>query len=486
MDRVLPAASDATDAAAAPDTAPASLENVTWLVSGLRPTSAVQEILADQVWRLRFEPSLAPPTSRVILRCETTTGWGLDDPELIECHWHRPPYVLPIQLVRYAPQSALREVLDSAVVVTRGSRVAFEDRVVKVAARLVRDWLAGTSRGAWDADATGLWQHGLRLVSAKEERRPRRGGGTIDRLRRVCRDRLCTEWWSVGSTPVSMAGVVRTGRLGAIDWRAPINGSHYLADPFPWPGTGKLLCEEMPVRGGKGRIIAIDAYAPAPRQRDGAAQQVILETAQHHSYPATLCVSDVVWLLPVATVRGSTTLYRLHGDGALTEVAAIAKDRRLADPTLFRHDGRYWIACTDLDVGMHDNLCLLHAARPEGPWLPHRLWPVRIDIRGARPAGSLFDLDGQLHRPGQDCAATYGAAIAIHRVDVLTPDAYEETLVCMLRPDPTGPFPDGLHTVVHDGTRCWVDGKRFVPHPLTAMHRVLDRLRSMLSRRQTA
>jgi hypothetical protein len=32
----------------------------------------------------------------------------------------------------------------------------------------------------------------------------------------------------------------------------------------------------------------------------------------------------------------------------------------------------------------------------------------------------------------------------------------------VLRPDPTGPFPDGLHTLVHDGERFWLDGKRFV------------------------
>jgi hypothetical protein len=35
-------------------------------------------------------------------------------------------------------------------------------------------------------------------------------------------------------------------------------------------------------------------------------------------------------------------------------------------------------------------------------------------------------------------------------------------LVTILRPDCSGPFPHGLHTLVHDGEKFWVDGKRFV------------------------
>ena len=105
---------------------------------------------------------------------------------------------------------------------------------------------------------------------------------------------------------------------------------------------------------------------------------------------------------------------------------------------------------------------LLHADRLEGPWVPHRLTPVKIDIAGARPAGPLFKVGEALFRPGQDCSRTYGGGIAIHRVDVLNEDTYRETKVSALAPDPDGPFPDGIHTLAVDGDRVWVDGKRFV------------------------
>jgi hypothetical protein len=155
-------------------------------------------------------------------------------------------------------------------------------------------------------------------------------------------------------------------------------------------------------------------------------------------------------------------IYRLDDDGQLIPLCDPAPLSRLADPTLFRWDGRFWLACTDLDLGVHDNLCLFYASTITGPWTPHVRWPVKIDIRGARPAGMMFVSGGRLFRPGQDCAATYGAAVAIHEILTLNERDFGETLVAVLRPDRSGPFPHGLHTLVHDGERFWLDGKRFM------------------------
>jgi hypothetical protein len=169
-----------------------------------------------------------------------------------------------------------------------------------------------------------------------------------------------------------------------------------------------------------------------------------------------------VYCVPESTRRGATRIHRLDDDGTLVPVCDVAPHARLADPTLFRWNGRYWMGCTDLDLGGHDNLCLLHAASITGPWVPHARWPVKIDIRGARSAGMVFNAGGRLFRPGQNCAATYGAAVAIHEILTLNETEFCETLVADLRPDRSGPFPHGLHTLVHDGERFWIDGKRYV------------------------
>jgi hypothetical protein len=233
----------------------------------------------------------------------------------------------------------------------------------------------------------------------------------------------------------------------------------------------------MPLSGGVGRIVSVAASAGIP-----APPTVLLDDGYHHSYPCTLLDGDTVYCVPESTQRGATRIYRLDNDGHLLSVCDVAPHSRLADPTLFWWNGRYWLACTDLDVGEHDNLCLLHASTLAGPWSPHAHWPVKIDIRGARPAGMLFNTGGRLYRPGQDCAATYGSGVAIHEILALSETDFREALVTVLRPDRSGPFPHGLHTLVHDGERFWLDGKRFVLDLSLFRQKLLSRFSRVFSR----
>jgi hypothetical protein len=266
-----------------------------------------------------------------------------------------------------------------------------------------------------------------------------------------------SEWWSLGTTAMPLSRVVGSGALGEVSWLEPQRGRNYLADPFPWPGTNRVLAEEM-ASNDIGRIVMLEPDGVSGFRRAG----VVLEDGHHHSYPCTFREDGTTFLLPETPVHGCTALYRLEPDGSLEKLCDVAPDRRLGDPTLFRHDGRYWIACIDLDIGLHDNLCLYHAEAPAGPWRPHRLWPVKLDIRSSRPAGGVFRIGGALFRPAQDCARSYGAGVTINRVDELTPSRFRETAIATLRPDPSGPFPDGIHTFTPDEGFAWVDGKRYV------------------------
>ncbi len=397
--------------------------------------------LADAA-TVRFEPACAPPCDATLWRLETASGEAVNSVGVVARHWHRSPYAFTLRLVRYAPGSMVPDILDEGTIGTRVPRDAFTTALERLAMRFVRDAILGGGRGPAASPPAGR-VHGL--------------PGWMDRFGVRWRDRLMCEWWSLGTTSTSLNAILAGDGLNAIHWYNPEAGRRYLADPFPWFGTGRILCEEMPLGNGVGRIVAV-----ADKAGRLGAPAAIFEDGFHHSYPCTFSADNSVYFLPEATERGATRIHQLDQNGVLVPVCDIAPHSRLADPTLFRWNDLYWIACTDLDLGEHDNLCLLHAARITGPWIPHARWPVRIDVRGARCAGSFFSLGGRLFRPGQDCAATYGAAVAIHEVKVLTEAEFSETVVTVLRPDRTGPFPHGLHTLVHDGERFWVDGKRFV------------------------
>jgi len=95
------------------------------------------------------------------------------------------------------------------------------------------------------------------------------------------------------------------------------------------------------------------------------------------------------------------------------------------DPTVVRHDGRWWMFCTNPDAPNHE-LHAFHAQRLAGPWIAHARNPVKVDVRSARPAGTPFYAAGALHRPAQDCGGGYGRRVVINRVDALTPTEFDE------------------------------------------------------------
>jgi hypothetical protein len=105
------------------------------------------------------------------------------------------------------------------------------------------------------------------------------------------------------------------------------------------------------------------------------------------------------------------------------------------------------------------------------------------DVRRARPAGPLFRAHGDLIRPAQDSSRTYGGGLVLNRVLALTPEVFEEEMAAVLRPDPLGPCPDGVHHICPAGHVAVVDGKRWRIDPLAwLLKRRLKRARRARTR----
>ena len=247
----------------------------------------------------------------------------------------------------------------------------------------------------------------------------------------------------------------------------------FIADPFFWPGQpGVLLCETYLHRTGLGELTALSVDAG----RIVGAEPLPLGVGGHLSYPSTWAEGERVLCLPEMAASRRQVLYELKPGVAPEPVCVIAENIGMADPTLMKVDGLYWIAYTDTDIGTYDNLCLLHAPRLDGPWSPHPGNPVKIDARSSRPGGTPFRVGAELYRPAQDCSREYGGALTINRVVSCTPDAYREEPVAMLRPDPDGAFPDGLHTLSFGNGLAVIDGKRNSCHPAILTHKLGRRL----------
>jgi hypothetical protein len=304
--------------------------------------------------------------------------------------------------------------------------------------------------------------------------------GWLRRTVHKWQNRLLVEQWGIGRITQSACEVVNGQPLAAISW---IDGAGFgnLADPHPWPGTDRILCEEFAGNGSVGptlgTILAIKVDA-----RSRITEQVrLLGEPFHRSYPGAVVNKGRTILLPETPERGQTALYHLLDSGALERICLVSPRLRMADPTLFWHGGFAWIAYTNLDFGEHDNLCFLYARDVAGPWREHENNPVKIDIRSARPAGPVIRHNGALYRPAQDCARSYGAAVVLHRIITLTTSTFEEVAIRRFVPDASGPFPDGIHTFSCDGNTIFVDGKRcsfsFARFAKTLRHRMAPPLK---------
>ena len=130
------------------------------------------------------------------------------------------------------------------------------------------------------------------------------------------------------------------------------------------------------------------------------------------------------------------------------------------DPTIFFHNGRWWMFMNIAEsekVSKYTYLHLFHTDDPiKGKWLPHAQNPIISDARRARPAGRPFLARGHLYRPSQDCAGSYGQNIRINRVIQLDPEQYQEKEESCIGPHLTR-SQLGIHTLNRGGKLTVVD-----------------------------
>jgi hypothetical protein len=255
-----------------------------------------------------------------------------------------------------------------------------------------------------------------------------------------------------------------TQALAAADirWLDPGRPFTFLADPFGLWRDGDLhvFAEAYDHRTRKGVIdhLRLDAGL------DVLGRATVLAEPWHLSYPYVFEADGEVWMAPEAHRSGAFTLYRAAQFPDVWEPAGrFELDSPAIDPTLFRHDGLWWMAYSPIgpQSAKQGRLHLAWAGRLTGPWTPHPGNPVRVDLSSSRPGGAPFRLDGALVLPVQDCTRTYGGAIRRLRIEQLTPDRFvAEAGEAIVAPAMAAPFVAGLHTLSSCGPFTLLDAKR--------------------------
>jgi len=221
----------------------------------------------------------------------------------------------------------------------------------------------------------------------------------------------------------------------------------FWADPFVVRRDDRtvIFFEEYEARTSKGRIVAVEIEA------DGSIgpMKAVLDCDYHLSYPFLFEFEGSLFMIPESADAGRVEAFRCvdfpyHWESH----AVLLEDLRAFDATLVQHDDRWWMFAAVQHNGNTacDELQLFYASGPFEKWTPHPANPISLDIRCARPAGAMYQHDGQLFRPAQDCSVRYGYALSIQRIIRLDVEEYLEETVQQILPDWAEDI-NGTHTI---------------------------------------
>ncbi|MHC4116280.1 MAG: glucosamine inositolphosphorylceramide transferase family protein [Planctomycetota bacterium] len=209
------------------------------------------------------------------------------------------------------------------------------------------------------------------------------------------------------------------------------------ADPHVLYKDGKyyIFIEELiyPAKNAHISLIVMD--------ENGDYQQPvrIMEKPHHLSYPFVFEHKGEFYMIPDNGSRRTVELYKCVDFPLKWQWQMnLMEDVRISDATVHYHGGKWWMFANITEnrgASTWDELCLFYSDDLFSKrWRAHPRNPVVSDCRSARPAGRIFEMDGRLYRPSQNCSVRYGYGFNISHIELLDEHDYAETIVSRVTP----------------------------------------------------
>jgi hypothetical protein len=211
----------------------------------------------------------------------------------------------------------------------------------------------------------------------------------------------------------------------------------FWADPFLVEEKDKhyLFFEELPFSTWKGHL----SVSEIDEQGNLSKPIKILDLPYHLSYPFIFKFDNQFYMIPESYEAGNIQLFEAisfpydwqHKMDLMNGVMAF-------DTTLYFNNGKWWMFTTLAEEGSshNDELFLFYADSPfTNEWTSHPKNPIVSDVRSARPAGKIYEENGKIIRPSQDCSRKYGYGFHLNEIEILTETDYREKSILHVRPD---------------------------------------------------
>lgn len=195
------------------------------------------------------------------------------------------------------------------------------------------------------------------------------------------------------------------------------------ADPFLFSKKGKLyLFYEEKQRKNKGvlKMVCTDDLA------HWSEPKLILKESFHLSFPYVFEDRGAVYLLPECGESNSIRLYKFTDDTlSKVEFVSILVEGNYVDSSIIKREGKYYLFTSnpqfEQKLFISDSLVAGYKEHPSSP--------IYVGADCGRNGGSIISYNDSLYRISQDCSHLYGGNVSVHKIDIITPDVYKETLI---------------------------------------------------------
>lgn len=221
------------------------------------------------------------------------------------------------------------------------------------------------------------------------------------------------------------------------------------ADPFLFvKGDTLFLFYESQRSGDKGILRMIKTHD----LNNWSNPITILSEPYHLSFPYVFEDAGITYMIPETQLANSIRLYKANPDLSQFKYVKtlLSKERtqdimfNFSDSHLIKIDGVYYLFTSiSYDWTYHLELYYSNDLLNQ-PFIKHPKSPIHIGNEFGRCGGSIIHLNNAYYRVSQDCHASYGENVSIHKITTINKEEYHEELY--------------LHNIIRIGKEPFHDG----------------------------
>lgn len=227
---------------------------------------------------------------------------------------------------------------------------------------------------------------------------------------------LQSGFWNIGFVEEDIQDVLKADSLH-IHWLHHPYKDRWFADPFFLRVDEHriiLLAEEFRYLDKKGRLAKLVINRDDYHLEE---LKVILEEPYHLSFPFIYRKDGQVYIIPESSKSGQTAVYAYDEETDEIKKMSILCHLPLTDAVLVdMPDGHHYILSTKEPTQNKNHLQVYAVDTDRWTMSEAPVLDVCFESNIARNAGDVFEVDGVLYRPAQDCNKGYGNGVVIQQI----------------------------------------------------------------------